>query len=427
MKKDRNFLFNLVIAGMTLGTAWAIRGQFGHEQGAAWAGAIGALVILLISRREDWYAKFFKAALAAAVGWGAGGMMSYGIVVGYGRSTEFLNVYYGLAMLFVIGGLYGFLGGGLFGLVLQENDKQKVRWASLIAEMTAGALVFYWFFIGQLEWLMTPPRSEAWGICFGAAIALTWFIFRNKYRGALRVAVFAGLGGGFGFAFGNFLQVLGSVSGISFNFWNVMEYSLGFFGGLGMAYGVFTSEWSKAGETTRKWGNLIPALVLAFLIPFIVWDQSFGVKRLVDTFSPIYGGDIAGMVSGIRSFSLFLVLLFTGYVYYRYFMTKEGINISYEYASVKRFFVAFMGIYIVFTFLITGAFVSTYRIEQYLYIVNYIIILFVLPGLKPAFLVKETDGKVWLKNFIIVLLIIGVLAVIAVQIHGPLGGAHNRF
>ena len=37
----------MIVVGMTLGTAWAVRGQFGHEQGAAWAGAIGALGLVL--------------------------------------------------------------------------------------------------------------------------------------------------------------------------------------------------------------------------------------------------------------------------------------------------------------------------------------------------------------------------------------------
>ena len=111
MMKNKQLLLNLIIAGMTLGTAWAIRGQFGHEQGAAWAGAIGGLVVILLARREDWYHNMFKAALAAAIGWGLGGMMSYGVVVGYGRGTDFANVYYGLLSLFVIGGLYGFIGG----------------------------------------------------------------------------------------------------------------------------------------------------------------------------------------------------------------------------------------------------------------------------------------------------------------------------
>jgi len=416
-----------VIAGMALGTAWAIRGQFGHEQGAAWAGAIGGLVILLIAKREDWYQKFFKAALAAAVGWGAGGMMSYGIVVGYGRGTEFLNVYYGLAMLFVIGGLYGFIGGGLYGLVLQENEKQKIKWPNLLVEMIGGALLFYWFFIYQIEWLMTPPRSEAWGLCFGAAIALIWHMIRHKHQSALRVAAFAGLGGGFGFAFGNFLQVLGSVSGITFNFWNVMEYSLGFFGGLGMAYGVFTSEWPEGSKTTNKWGNLAPAFMVILLIPFIVWNQSFGIERLAETFSGIYQGDVALMATSIRGFAIFLILFYTGYVYYGYFMIKKDREIEYNYTEVRNFFIGFMGLYIVYTFLVTGAFMSFYRIEQFLYIANFIIILAVLPALKPVFVIRGTNGKKWIKNLLLILLFIGVLALIAIQTHGDLGGAHDRF
>ena len=54
---DKNTLLSIIIAGMALATAWAIRGQFGHEQGAAWAGGIGALSILLLAKREDWPSK----------------------------------------------------------------------------------------------------------------------------------------------------------------------------------------------------------------------------------------------------------------------------------------------------------------------------------------------------------------------------------
>src|SRR5690606_40211087 len=91
--RNKNLLSTLLLAGISLATAWAIRGQFGHEQGAAWAGGIGALAIILLAKRGDWYAKVVQATLAAAVGWGAGGMISYGIVVGYGRGVEFGNVY----------------------------------------------------------------------------------------------------------------------------------------------------------------------------------------------------------------------------------------------------------------------------------------------------------------------------------------------
>ena len=177
--KSKGLLLNLVIVGMTLGTTWAIRGQFGHEQGAAWAGAVGAITILLIAKREDWYAKLFKVALAAAIGWGVGGMISYGVVVGYGRGVEFVNVYYGLLMLFLIGGLYGFLGGGLFGLTLSDSSKYKVNWPVLVSGMVAGGLVTYFLVIMQLEWFMTPPRSEAWAICLGMAFFLLWYLINT--------------------------------------------------------------------------------------------------------------------------------------------------------------------------------------------------------------------------------------------------------
>jgi hypothetical protein len=242
MKNKQTFLSILAVA-MALGTAWAVRGRFGHEQGAAWAGAIGALCLILVAKRRDWYDKAFRIAMAAAFGWGISGVMSYGVIVGYGRGTDFLNVFYGLLMLFVVGVLYGFLGGGLFGLALIDSRENKVKWHAVLTEMIAVGLLTYAVLINQLEWLMTPPRSEMWAACLGASIALAWFVARNQYHGVMKVAVWSALGAGFGFAFGNFLQVMGNVSGIGFNFWNVMEYSIGFFGGAGMAYATLTSSW----------------------------------------------------------------------------------------------------------------------------------------------------------------------------------------
>ncbi len=98
--KNRQTIISSLIVAMTLGTAWAVRGKFGHEQGAAWAGAIGGLAVILVAKRSDWFNKVFKIALAAAFGWGAGGMISYGAVVGYGRSTDFINAWYGLSNAF---------------------------------------------------------------------------------------------------------------------------------------------------------------------------------------------------------------------------------------------------------------------------------------------------------------------------------------
>lgn len=61
-------LTGILVVGMSLGTAWAVRGQFGHEQGAAWAGGIGALALILASGRTDWYQKFLPTVLCAQLG-----------------------------------------------------------------------------------------------------------------------------------------------------------------------------------------------------------------------------------------------------------------------------------------------------------------------------------------------------------------------
>ena len=96
-----------LLTGISLGTAWAIRGHFGHEQGATWAGAIGVLALLVVANRADWFSRTFRILLAGAIGWGIGGIMSYGLLVGYGHATDYLNASYGLLMLFVVGALHG--------------------------------------------------------------------------------------------------------------------------------------------------------------------------------------------------------------------------------------------------------------------------------------------------------------------------------
>jgi hypothetical protein len=98
-------------------------------------------------------------------------MISYGIVVGYGRSLNFPNVFYGLLILFVIGSMYGLLGGGLIGFSLDSSKEKKVNWGALLSEMTAGGVVGYYLLIIQFEWLMTPPREETWSVCLGAGLA----------------------------------------------------------------------------------------------------------------------------------------------------------------------------------------------------------------------------------------------------------------
>ncbi len=425
---NKQLLKALIVAGMSLATAWAIRGQFGHEQGAAWAGGIGGLAIVLLAKRNDWYQKALQLSLASAAGWGIGGIISYGIIVGYGHGTDFGNVFYGFSMLFVIGGLFGLLGGGLFGLVLSENKEVRIHWPQLLTEMTVGAFIFYYLLIQQFGWQMTPPRSDAWAGCFGMTVAMFWYMIRNKHFGAIRVAIFAGLGGGFGFAFGNFLQVMGQVSEIKFNFWNVMEYSIGFFGMLGMAYATFTTDWAKSQETTTRKRILAPLLILTLFIPFMVWDQSFGTERVSEMVTNLKpASDILSLTRYIQWFALLLIVLPTGYWVYRFYSKSINETLTITYLDLKTFFLGQLGIYTIFSLLITGAFMSTYRIEQYLYIVNLVIIAFLIDRFKPEFSNRGLNILRWSTNLLFILAVIALFTAVAISSHGPFPNERVRF
>lgn len=408
----------VLLVALALGTAWAVRGKFGHEQGAAWAGAIGALSLILAAGREDWTRKAFRITMAAAVGWGISGVMSYGAIVGYGKGSDFGNVFYGLLMLFVLGLLYGFIGGGFFGLALVDSRTIRVKWASLLTQMVAMGLLTYGVLINQLGWLMTPPRSEMWAACLGAAIALGWYVVRNRHAAVMRVALWSAVGAGFGFAFGNFLQVMGISTGMSFNFWNVMEYSIGFFGGAGMAYGTLTSAWPVSdGSPSREW---VPLVFVSLFVPFVVWQQSFVTERFDFI---VEGGGPGSIAVFMKVISIAAILLVAAVAIRRNYVS--GVQIPDRAASLKVFFILYTALYILLSFLVTGLFV--HPPEQYLYIVNLIAVLLLLSRGPAVFEARAERSRMWVAAFTVAVVIIAVLAFIAIHSHGELPGSKGRF
>ncbi|GAA4438112.1 hypothetical protein GCM10023091_18270 [Ravibacter arvi] len=421
MKKTDTFPA-ILLTGLALGTAWAVRGQFGHEHGATWAGGIGCLTLLLLSKRKDWIASALPVTLAGALGWGIGGVASYGKVVGYARSTDFGNVYYGLLMLLIIGGLFGFLGGGLFGIALSTPKNRKgIPWHKLITEMVIGAIVTYFFVVEQFGWRMTPPRSELWAGCLGMAFAAAWYMVRQEMYAALRVALFTSFGAGFGFAFGNFLQVLGSVSELKFNFWNVMEYSIGFFGGTSMAYSVLTSKWEEKDQGAGKVVHQLPLIILMAVVPFIMWQQNVGTEKLHARFSGLHEG-FPYWVSGLVNWGPYF--LFFGLTY---LMSRKGSSLR-SFEGMFSFYKVYFGLYILLSILVTGAFFSLYRVEQYLYLLNFIPIIYLVPRIAPGWKNDLPAPVNYKLNLIWLLIFLAILAVLAANSHpNDLGGANYRF
>jgi hypothetical protein len=423
--KIKNQWIGILIVSLSLGTGWAIRGQFGHEQGAAWAGGIGALSLVLVSGRTDWYNKLLLITLSAAVGWGAGGMMSYGAIAGnYAQSDNFPNVFYGLMMLLVIGGLYGMIGGGLLGLTLDSTDEKKVKWSSLMAEMIAGGLITYALLIDQLGIHMSPPRSDAWAICLGAGLAMIWYMARNNHLSPLRVAYYAALGGGFGFAFGTFFHLLMNWIHLNFNTWNMAEYSLGFFGGMGMAYGVFSSKWPDEAIAPRKWETRSAMLLIMVLIPLIIFRESFSYGFFLEKYKEMAN---SGNIAFTNTLSAALILLFLASSGW-YLVSKS----LFSRKEVMQLFLIYSISYALLSYISTGLYLGTFftNSNHHLYLVNIIVVVLLLRRGYPAFFdnpANQINTKKWITCLTIVILLITILAFLAIRLHGETGPAYDRF
>ena len=429
MSTKINFLFVAVV----LALGWAMRGHFGHEWGASWAGAMGALAVLLVSKRKDWARRAPALAALGAIGWGVGGMMSYGIVIGYCRSVSFGNSLYGYAMLAVIGGLYGFIGGGLFGLGLESSEKNKPKWPNLIVEMLVGGFLVWGLLIFQMEWFMTPPRSELWAGCLGAAIALSWFLYRNNFKRALRVASYSALGAGFGFAFGNFIQVLGNTADIQYNWWNVMEFTLGFFGGLGMVYAVLTREWPESVKPSKT-GNWIAIVFVFLFIPVTNYFNGFSLDHFINLAGNLHITDPEHYANRQFLYGGVSVLIFAllAIMTWKHYSASDDKLVKYCLPALL-FITAIH--YNFFSYIKLGTFFRpfTFGHSESLYI--YIIVMIFSAwyfGLRKTidFPGKDTGDETWKRWGIILislLIILMIITSISVNIHPELPGAHNRF
>lgn len=101
---------SLLLIGLSLSIGWGIRGNFGHQYGAAFAGCVAIIPLCVLSGREDWRKKLLYFAFFGAIGWGFGATVSYMQVIAYTDSGHFATQWYGYGCLFLIGFLWASLG-----------------------------------------------------------------------------------------------------------------------------------------------------------------------------------------------------------------------------------------------------------------------------------------------------------------------------
>ncbi|MFN8347402.1 MAG: hypothetical protein U0X91_20525 [Spirosomataceae bacterium] len=139
-------LSTFLLVGISLSIGWGIRGNFGHEYGAAFAGCLAAITGCLLSGREDWRERVLYFAFFGAIGWGFGGSISYMQVISSTESGHLPSQWYGYIGLFYIGFLWAALGGAGTALAAVAEKERLVQLTKPVFLLFA-----VWFVQDQIE------------------------------------------------------------------------------------------------------------------------------------------------------------------------------------------------------------------------------------------------------------------------------------
>jgi glucan phosphoethanolaminetransferase (alkaline phosphatase superfamily) len=153
-----------------------------------------------------------------------------------------------------------------------------------------------------------------------------------------------------------------------------------------------------------------------------MWQQNFEWERIQSTYVKLLATDDQSVYHLVIYGSLILTLVMG-----IYWVAKFRKTAAFSFEEVRKFFFGHWLLYILLSYIITGAIISTYRIEQYLYLINFFIILLLINRANGEFKPAPFSFKKAVKVFGAIILFISLLAFILIQTHGELKGSHKRF
>ncbi len=329
----------ILLTGLSVSIGWGIRGQFGHEYGAALGGAIGGMTIALLSGREDWRRRIHYFAFFGAVGFGFGGAMSYMKTIAYTHSSDPRTSLYGFACVFLLGLIWAapagagiavaayfsreeltkffvpvsavflswyahdavrpwtrgwpryqyFLGGqeGVINLtilvVLAVCLIRRRYWglgSRLMLYMAGGWWAGNILLIRLMHFDMNPPRGDTWAGYLGLVFGIVAFCWRNQQGGIAFATIASALLGGMGFALGTAVKLLVMSSGFDTNWHSVMEQTQGLFLGVALAIslGLLIGRAPQIVDEprVRRWTEVFSVVFVLCVLPYLNFRRSPG-------------------------------------------------------------------------------------------------------------------------------------------------------
>ena len=252
----------LAVVALSLALAWGLRGQHGHERGAAIAGAMVGLSLAAVTRGPRW----IGAAAIGSLSFAIGGALSYGrfVPLAYHGSWE--------AILSL--GLIGFAWGGLgsLGLGLGLALPKYGLWERVTI---AGGLFLVWFLVDRLLWgWVSGPQDLATRELMAVILLAVWAlvcayvgVWRQDWM-SLKLAVAGAIGFSVGFPLAAWVQGIGQATGIPIDWWKMGEHLIGLCGGisLGMAALTLESGWTLP-LAVRPWERWLAVAWLLWVLP----------------------------------------------------------------------------------------------------------------------------------------------------------------
>jgi hypothetical protein len=209
--------------------------------------------------------------------------------------------------------------------------------------------------------------------------------------------------------------------------WNVMEYSIGFFGGLALAYSVFTSKWPEKTVVPKPWENVVAFLVLFVFIPLVIFQQSLQFNTLVEKLSRLNAPVNIVSISKISSIASLCIIISLALISW---LNLKKSKFIFERKNVMFLFVLLFSSYIALGYIIKGVFIENVPLNIHLYVLNLIIILFLLIKIKlpiQDISTKHLNSRKISFIAIAIIIVIFFIALIAISIHDGIPGAHHRF
>ncbi len=205
--------------------------------------------------------------------------------------------------------------------------------------------------------------------------------------------------------------------------WNVMEYNIGFWGGSGMAYGVFTSQWPTENVAPRKYENSLSLMLILLIIPLLVWKDAFQVTDLLKS-NFLENQEPKALFISV----LTLAILFVMNIIVRFRLTGKP---KFDSKDVMTLFLSAFGTYIIWSYLITGLLMGNFRSEQPLYVLNLGLFVWLMNKSETPFYESQQKDFLpkdkWLLCFSLIIAGIIILSLISSLIYGGIPGGNLRF